>query len=135
MTIHPPAGKHVLIVDDSLEYLNFMQLLLADEGFRADTAPTMDALQHHLLTALPDLVISDVRMPGQDAFAVLDLLQADLRTATIPVLLCTGAVQEVEEQADRLKRRGVEVLLKPFDMDELLSRVIRLCGLDTVAHA
>jgi DNA-binding response OmpR family regulator len=135
MTSLPPVGKHVLIVDDSVEYLNFMQLLLAEEGFRADTAPTTDALQHQLLTALPDLVISDVRMPGQDAFAVLDLLHADARTATIPVLLCTGAVQEVEEQADRLKQQGVEVLFKPFDVEELLSRVSRLCGLDKVAHA
>ena len=135
MTTLPPAGKHVLIVDDSVEYLNFMQLLLAEEGFRADTAPTTDAFQHQLTAALPDLVISDVRMPGQNAFAVLDLLHADTRTATIPVLLCTGAVQEVEEQADRLKQQGVEVLLKPFDVDELLSRVSRLCGLNEVAPA
>ncbi len=135
MTIPASDGKYVLIVDDSVEYLNFMQLLLTEEGFRADIAPTTAALAQHLLSAHPDLVISDVRMPGQDAFAVLDLLREDERTATIPVLLCTGAVQEVEGHAQRLKRDGVEVLLKPFDIDELLSRVSRLCGLDEVARA
>jgi DNA-binding response OmpR family regulator len=135
MTSLPATGKHVLVVDDSIEYLNFMQLLLVEEGFRADIAPTTDALLEQLRTAHPDLVISDVRMPGQDAFAVLDLLFADADTATIPILLCTGAVQEVEEQADRLKRQGVDVLLKPFEIDELLTRVSRLCGLDHVTRA
>jgi two-component system response regulator HydG len=128
------TGKRVLIVDDSTEYLDFMQLLLDAEGFQALTAATPAAMQAALEHQTPDLVISDVRIPGNSAFAVLDLLQSADETRRIPVLLCTGAVQEVEEQSDRLKRDGVEVLFKPFDIEALIERVTRLCGLQRVAQ-
>ena len=128
------SGKRILIVDDSVEYLDFMQLLLDAEGFEAFTAANPVAMQEALRQRTPDLVISDVRIPGNGAFAVLDLLHASDGTRHIPVLLCTGAVQEVHEQADRLKRDGVEVLFKPFDIEVLLERVMRLCGLQSVAR-
>lgn len=128
------TGKCILIVDDSVEYLNFMQLLLDAEGFEARIAVNPLAMQEALKLQAPDLVISDVRMPGSGAFAVLDLLHADAGTRHIPILLCTGAVQEVEEQADRLRRDGVDVLFKPFDIEVLLDRVTRLCGRQSVAQ-
>lgn len=137
MSATPPTnltGKRILIVDDSVEYLNFMQLLLDSEGFRADVAPTTDVLSQQLQQCNPDLIISDVRMPGQAAFAVLDLLHADEQTRRIPVLLCTGAVQEVEQQSARLRREGVEVLIKPFDIEDLLGRITRLCGNGDPVH-
>lgn len=129
------SGKRILIVDDSVEYLNFMQLLLGAEGFRAEIAESSAALRQQLGHFLPDLVISDVRMPGDAAFAVLDVLEASELTRRIPVLLCTGAVQDVEQQAGRLQRQNLDVLLKPFDIEELLTRVQRLCATaDVVAH-
>ena len=128
MTDTPPAAKHILIVDDSVEYLNFMQMLLHAEGFRAEVAETTDAFVEQLQYGRPDLVISDVRMPGQPPFAVLDLLTANEQTRSVPVLLCTGAVQEVEQQREHLRRDGLEVLYKPFDIEALLTCVSRLCG-------
>jgi CheY-like chemotaxis protein len=128
-----PSGKHVLIVDDSVEYLNFMQLLLESEGFAAETASSTDAMEACLQRAIPDLIISDVRMPGNGAFAVLDILHAAERTRRIPILLCTGAVQEVEERSDHLRQAGVDILFKPFDIEELLERVSQLCGLQSLA--
>ena len=126
----PSAGpKRILIVDDSVEYLNFMQLLLGSEGFQADIAVSTGEMREYLRNHAPDLVISDVRIPGQDAFAVLDILQADEQTRTIPVLLCTGAVQDVEARSERLRACGTPVLLKPFDIDELLRCVMRLCSI------
>jgi DNA-binding response OmpR family regulator len=129
-----PTGKHILIVDDSVEYLNFMQLLLGAEGFRAEIAPSTAVMQECLERSSPDLIISDVRMPGNGAFAVLDILRANERTRSIPVLLCTGAVQEVEEEAERLEREGIEVLFKPFDIEVLLERVCRLCDRESLTQ-
>lgn len=135
MTQVSPPGKHILIVDDSVEYLNFMQLLLGAEGFRAEIAPNTATMMEYLQASRPDLIISDVRMPGNGAFAVLDILQADERTRGIPVLLCTGAVQEVEEESARLKSDGVEVLFKPFDIEVLLDRICRLCDMESLAQS
>jgi DNA-binding response OmpR family regulator len=124
----PLTGKRILIVDDSVEYLNFMQLLLEAEGFLAQTAPSAAAMLDLLDAGRPDLVISDVRMPGHGAFAILDLLHGDERTRDIPILLCTGAVQEVEEHAERLKQAGIDVLFKPFEIETLLAHICRLCN-------
>lgn len=129
---HDP--RHILIVDDSVEYLNFMQLLLGAEGFRAEIAASTTALRERLADGTPDLIISDVRLPGDVAFAVLDVLEATEATRHIPVLLCTGAIQEVEQQAERLHRAGLDVLFKPFDIEELLTRVARLCSRDGVSR-
>jgi twitching motility two-component system response regulator PilH len=123
----PSLGKQILIVDDSVEYLNFMQLLLRTEGFNAEVASSVAALEQQLEAATPDLIISDVRMPGNCAFAVLDLLRSSEQTRNIPILLCTGAVQEVKERAGLLESDRIDVLFKPFDIEVLLGRITRLC--------
>lgn len=130
----PPPGKQILIVDDSVEYLNFMQLLLRTEGFSAEVASSVAAMEQQLEATTPDLIISDVRMPGNQAFAVLDRLQSEERTRAIPVLLCTGAVQEVRERAGLLDSDRIDVLFKPFDIDVLLGRITRLCQRERLAR-
>ncbi len=120
---HTP--RRILVVDDAPDFLGFMETLLTSEGYAVAVAGSAPALRERLLIERPDLVIADVRMPGLAAFAVLDLLAADAKTRDIPVLLCTGAIQEVDEAAERLRRAGIEVLIKPFDIDDLLQLVAR----------
>lgn len=121
------TDKRILVVDDSVEYLEFMKLLLSAEGYTAETATSTANLREYLDTTTPDLIIADVRMPGHEAFAVLDLLEGQEHLEQIPILFCTGAVQEVEERAEALHTPNRDVLLKPFDIQELLDRVHRLC--------
>jgi DNA-binding response OmpR family regulator len=131
----PSPGKQILIVDDSVEYLNFMQLLLRAEGFDAEVAASVAAMEQQLESATPDLIISDVRMPGNCAFAVLDLLRSNEQTRNIPILLCTGAVQEVEERTGLLDSGGIDVLFKPFDIEALLGRITQLCQPERLAQS
>lgn len=119
-------SMRILVVDDSSEYLAFMKALLRAEGFEVMVAPSGNAARIALAEALPDLVISDVRMPDMPPFGVLDLIEADEKTRDIPILFCTGAVQEIEDAAERLQRPRTDVLPKPFDIDDLLARVARL---------
>lgn len=123
MTNHLPR---LLVVDDSAEFLSFMEALLASEGFPVEIASTAEAVRDRLAASPPDLVICDVRMPDMEPFAVLELLRGDDNTRDVPVLLCTGAVQEVDQAERWLAERGVEVLFKPFDVDDLLSRIQKL---------
>ncbi len=123
MSNHP---ARILVIDDSAEYLGFMEALLTAEGFCTEVARTAAEARERLATTAPDLVISDVRMPGFAPFGVLDLLHADEKTRAIPVLFCTGATQEVGEADDRLSLAGAEVLLKPFDIEDLLARIAHL---------
>jgi two-component system, OmpR family, response regulator VicR len=118
----------VVVVDDDPEYRTFMQLLLEGEGYRTVLASTTGEVRGLLAADRPHLVICDARLPDTAPFAVLDLLRGTPKAANIPVLLCTGAVAEVEERAADLAGAGVKVLTKPFDIDVLLRQVAELCG-------
>ena len=118
----------ILVIDDAPEYLDFMKMLLGSEGYAVATAPTLDGALAALASFRPALVLADVRLGELPPFAALDLLRADERTRHTPVVLCTGAVSELEAEAERLRRDGIEVLLKPFEIDALLSLVARLTG-------
>ena len=116
--------RHILAVDDSDEVLDVFRLLLEEEGYRVTT-------RRYVLTSLdeiradpPDLVILDYLWAGDDAgWSMLQLLRLDRITAKTPIVLCTGAKKEVKALGDRLTRQNVRVILKPFDIDELLQAI------------
>ena len=118
--------RHVVVIDDSPDYLRFMEVLLGAEGFRVSTLSSSDALLELLASSRPDLVITDACLPGHEPFSVLHHLRSQDALAAIPVLVCTGAVNEVQERREELARSGIDVLMKPFDVDALLSRIAAL---------
>ena len=135
MDISPTVGMEcveddrpcVLVVDDAREFLEFMTILLTAEGYRVVTASSLSAASALVAAVQPKAIIGDVRLSDAPPFAMLDLLQADVSTRSLPLMLCTGAVREVEERAEALAASGVEVVLKPFDIDDLLTRLAVRC--------
>ncbi len=121
----PPARPRILVVDDDRGYLDFMRILLAAEGFLVDTADSLTTADWFLRAARPDVVICDVRMPNAAPFAAFDRLAANPETAAIPVIVCTGAVSEITEASHRLSAPNVQVLAKPFDIDDLIACIRR----------
>lgn len=119
-------GHAVLVIDDSSELLGFVELLLCSEGYAVRTAATLEQAERALAEGTPQLVIADVRMPPHPPFAVLDHLAADPVTRDLPVLLCTGAVHDLQAAPERLRRPRTEALLKPFEIEDLLLCVERL---------
>src|SRR5215204_7156091 len=119
-------SRRILVVDDAPDFLAFVDLLLTGEGYEILAVASADEARAALAAALPHLVICDVRMPGSSPFAVLDMLRSDPVTAALPVLLCTGAVHDIEQAGERVAGPGIEVLFKPFDIDALFASIKRL---------
>jgi CheY-like chemotaxis protein len=72
----------------------------------------------------PDLVILDIRIEGQEVgWSILECLTLDPATRQIPVIVCSAAIRQLEEQQTRLATLGIEVLPKPFDLEMLLEKV------------
>jgi DNA-binding NarL/FixJ family response regulator len=113
-------SKRLLVVDDEPNLLRAVAACLRAEGYEVATARGgADALVT-LAQTLPDLIISDIRMPGMDGYALAHRIRASPRTALIPIIFLTAK----DQKPDRIEgfRAGVDAYItKPFDPDELLA--------------
>ncbi len=113
-------AKRLLVVDDEAKLLRAVAVTLREEGYEVATARSgADALVA-VNASVPDLIISDIRMPGMDGYQLARALRSNPRTELIPVIFLTAK----GERKDRLAgiRAGVDAYLtKPFDPEELLA--------------
>ena len=119
---HTPA--HILVMDDTSSILELVQELLVDEGYRVTTCrELLDLPQLHVVQ--PDLIMMDLLFAGMCETGVQFATAArlDPALAHIPIVFCTAAMREVRDEvmAERLRQLRVRVVLKPFDIDELLA--------------
>ena len=112
---------NILVVDDDAMVLESCRRILGAEGMRVDSAPdAAGALDLVNDTDRPfDLIITDIKMPGQDGFSLLSKVR-ELRPG-LAVLVMTGyLVGEIRRQGQTL---GANCLAKPFTPDELITAV------------
>jgi CheY-like chemotaxis protein len=118
---------HILVVNDSQAILDLLRDLLSDEGYRVSVA--IEPLDLTRIKALaPDLIVQDLLFADgsqQTGWHFLTLVRLDPETAHIPMILCTAAMDPIKDpdMAENLNRLGVRVLLKPFNLDDLLAAI------------
>ena len=118
-------SHRILIVDDEVRYRDLYARTLSEAGFDVRMAGSAEEALRVLDDVAPDLVVSDVRMPGASG---LDLLKtARERVPGLPFLLVT-AYAEVRDAVAALKLGAVDYLAKPVDLDELLACVQDVLG-------
>lgn len=115
---------HILCIDHTPEILSLLRDLLGDEGFRVTTLTHTHKDLDQIVALAPDVITLDYMWTSaDDDWAYLQLLRLDRRTAHIPIVLCTGAVREVVGLGEQLRRMLVTVVLKPFDIAQLVHAV------------
>ncbi|MCC6177402.1 MAG: response regulator [Chloroflexi bacterium] len=117
------AGKTIVVVNDSPDLLELAEGLLRDEDFDVKVAVVGHGAFELIRDSQPDAVILDVRLPDVSGWDILQALKLHPRTAEIPVLVCSAAVAELHTLRPQLRRIGVEVLVKPFALDALITKV------------
>ena len=116
-----PEQTLVLIADDSKVVRIKTGRLLALHRYRVAYANDGLEATRALLSETPDIVITDVEMPGMDGFELTRHVRQNPRTAHIPVIMITSADDKHRSDADRA---GVSVLLgKPYPEDELIEHI------------
>ncbi len=112
--------KRLLIVDDEPNLLRAVEAVLRGEGFEITTARSGREALVAVAGSLPDLIVSDVRMPGMDGFQLARKLRASTHSALVPIVFLT-AKDETEDRIEGFES-GVDVYLtKPFEPDELVA--------------
>jgi DNA-binding NtrC family response regulator len=118
---NPPPEK-ILLVDDVTANLAVLTRALEPEGYEILAAATGAAALKVAAKALPDLILLDILMPNLNGLEVCRQLKENPGTREIPVIFitaCTG----MEKVVDGFRAGGVDYIVKPFQAEEVLSRV------------
>jgi two-component system NtrC family response regulator len=107
----------ILLIDDDNSLREVVQFILTDSGHEVLTAAD-GATGLELMEEDPDLVITDIRMPGTDGMEVLRRIRTSGRASSVPVIMLT-AHGTVEQAVEAMKLGAYTYLLKPFARDEL----------------
>jgi DNA-binding NarL/FixJ family response regulator len=115
-------SKRLLVVDDEPNLLRAVAACLKTEDYEVNTARSGHEALMQLAESVPDLIISDIRMPGMDGYKLARQLRGSPRTALVPIIFLTAK----DETTDRIEgfRAGIDAYLtKPFEPDELIAVV------------
>ncbi|MDQ6832998.1 MAG: response regulator [Chloroflexota bacterium] len=124
--------KHILVVNDTQEILDLFRMILEDEGYRVTVFGFAVEDLRKIIDAAPDLVILDLVYDREYVgWQTLQKMKMHRDTEKIPVLVCTAEIRKAQEIQGYLTEKGVGLLLKPFDIDQLIVQVTRLLSPDT----
>jgi len=116
------AAKRLLVVDDEPDILEFLQVILKEEGYAVVTSDKGEYLEQLHNGGLPHLILVDVLLSGKDGREIVKYLKSQEETKHIPVIMFS-AHPSAEETA---RQAGAEdFLAKPFDIDVLLAKIAK----------
>lgn len=115
-------GLSILVVDDNLLNLKLLATTLDNHGYKTVTAMDGPTAKHVAETEKPDIILLDIKMPGEDGFDVIKHLKNNPVTSSIPVIFLSG-VSELESKLTGFELGAVDYITKPFHPLEVLARV------------
>jgi two-component system alkaline phosphatase synthesis response regulator PhoP len=115
-------SSRIYIVEDDENIRTMVQYALTGNGYQAEGFLDGKSFFQKLETEIPDLILLDIMLPGEDGLTILSRLRKNPETALTPVLMLTAKAEEMD------KVRGLDLgaddyMGKPFGILELLSRV------------
>ncbi|NJK87031.1 MAG: response regulator transcription factor [Bacteroidales bacterium] len=111
----------VLVIEDNIDLRLYIVDILKD-FYHIELAENGEAGIEKAFAAIPDIVISDIRMPVKDGIEVVKTLKTDLRTSHIPIILLT-ALNTTEYQLKGFETGADDYIVKPFNADILLLKL------------
>jgi heterodisulfide reductase subunit A2 len=125
--IRMPEGErkkfHILVVDDELAVRDSLKEWLEAEGFTAAMAASGAEALDLLLAAPYHLMLLDIKMPGMDGVEVLE--RAKALAPELTVIMMT-AYATVETAVEAMKIGALDYLIKPFEVDSLMRKVVQV---------
>jgi DNA-binding NarL/FixJ family response regulator len=112
--------KRLLLVDDEQNLLNAVAACLRLEGYEVVTSRSATEALARMAEVIPDLIVSDIRMPGMDGYTFARHLRSSPRSDLIPIVFLTAK----DETSDRVEgfKSGVDAYItKPFEPEELIA--------------
>jgi signal transduction histidine kinase len=115
-------APRILLADDNADMREYVARLLVERGWSVESVGDGSAALAAARRRRPDLVLTDVMMPGLDGFALMRALRREPATATVPIVLLSARAGE-EARIEGSEAGADDYLVKPFGAQELLARV------------
>ncbi len=117
--------KKVLVVDDEQDILDFLEIVLEEEGFAVATTDKGEYLEKLHDGTLPDLILLDMLLSGKDGRDIVKFLKSQQTTMHIPVIMFSA--HPCAEDTAR-KAGADDFIAKPFSIEDMLSRIRNYIG-------
>lgn len=114
----------LLIIEDNDDVVYYLESFLCKEYRISRASNGIEGIQK-ALEIIPDIIISDVMMPGMDGFEVCDNLKSNEITSHIPIIILTAKASR-EDRLSGLQKGADAYLMKPFNSEELQVRLKKL---------
>ena len=123
----------IMVINDTQEILTLFRDILTEEGYEVALYSSAIHDIEEIEQLNPDMIVLDFIFGHENlGFQMLQKVKMRRSTAGIPIIVCTAALQLVREMEGYLQSKGVQVVLKPFEVDDLIDAVRR--GLLTSDH-
>ena len=117
------AAERILLVEDDPGLRQLLQDELEDAGLGVTAVESAEAAMAQLPTVKPDMVVSDLRLPGMDGLALLQQIQ---ELPAKPAFLMITGFGTVAQAVEALKKGADEFLTKPLDLEHFMLSISRL---------
>ena len=117
--------KNILVVDDSPTDRKYLSDILSKNGYKVSTAESAEEAITKVKQVMPDLVLMDVVMPGQNGYQATRTLTKDDATKHIPVIICTTKGQETDKLWG-MRQGARDYIVKPVVQADLLAKISAL---------
>ena len=129
-------ATHIMVINDTQEILELFRDLLTSEGYEVSLYSYGVHDMKEVERVAPDLIIIDYLIGDErTGWQMLQKLKMTRSTAPIPIIVCTAALNQVKEIEGWLTQKRITVVLKPFDVDDLLAAVRRVLSAEPSSEA
>jgi DNA-binding response OmpR family regulator len=113
----------ILIADDEEDGRQMLKGRLEKEGFRVLAAADGDQAYRMAVDSPPDIILSDVSMPGMGGVELCRMLKKNARTRSIPVMLLSGVHKDDTTQVEGMELGADDYVVKPYSPRVLMAKV------------
>ena len=114
--------KKIMVVDDSPTERAFMENVLRKRGYDVLLVDSGEVAIERSKSELPDLILMDVVMPGQNGFQLTRAITRDPNFAHVPIIMCTSKNQETDKVWG-MRQGAKDYVTKPVNAQELLGHI------------
>ncbi len=118
-----PFRATVLVVDDSPVNIHLTRSILEPNGYRVIEARTIREALEVARANLPDLILSDLHLPGEDGYVLINAVAGDPQLRSIPFVFISSTIWRVQDRHRGLALGATKFLLRPIESAQLLAEL------------